>query len=55
MIRVTEADGSKKIYLTLKSDETHILCPWLSDLNPGVYYLVLVLGDEIITREIIKK
>ena len=55
MIRVTEADGSKKIYLTLKSDEMDILCPWFSDLNPGVYYLVLALGDEIITREIIKK
>jgi hypothetical protein len=55
MIHVTKADGSKKIYLTLRSNETDMLCPWFSDLNPGVYYLVLALGDEIITREIIKK
>ena len=39
----------------LQGADTAIQCPWFADLLPGVYYLVFAIGDEMVTKEIIKR
>jgi hypothetical protein len=57
VIKLLDSKGQEVLRMkeTLNGENTMIIGPDLKGLVSGVYYLVIVIGDETITQVIVKK